>query len=134
MIVLVAALAFYMWKKGQVGVIQDKDGKVRALTIGQNVLNLALMIRPLLTISKDGFGAPQLAPDDLQAKQAHERNIVDAVDSLGPGYGRPALGLAGSLTGPQQAGSVNIQVVQPGQVQPWIDDVQGQISEHIEED
>jgi len=133
-VVLVAALAFYLWKKGQVGVIQDRDGNVRALTIGQNVLNLALMLRPLLTVSKDGFDFPQLVPDEMQNRQAHERNIVDAVEALGPGYGRPALGLAGSLTGPQQAGSVNIQVVQPGQVQPWIDDVQGQISEHVEED
>ena len=133
-IVLAAALGFYLWKKSQIGVIQDKDGKVRALNIGRNVLNLALMLRPLLTVNKDGFDFPQLVPDDMQARHAHERNIVDAVDSLGPGYGRPALGLAGSLTGPQQAGSVNIQVVQPGQVQPWIDDVQGQLSATVEED
>jgi len=133
-IILVAALGFYLWKKSQVGVIQDKDGSVKVVMIGKNALNPALMVRPLLTMDKNGFRAPELVPDEMQTRQAHERNIVDAVEALGPGYSRPALGLAGSLTGPQQAGSVNIQVVQPGQIQPWVDDVQGQLSATVEED
>ena len=115
-IVLVAAFGFYLWRKSQVGVIQDKDGSVKIVMIGKDALNPSLMVRPLLTMTPGGFRAPELVPDEMQARQAHERNIVDAVGSLGPGYGRPALGLTGSLTSPQQAGSVNIQVVQPGQL------------------
>jgi hypothetical protein len=129
---LVIALGFYLWKKSQVGVIQDGDGRVKVIMIGKNAMLPDLMMRPVLTVSKTGVSAPELVPDETQRHLTHERNIVDAIAAMPPGYNRQALGLAGNLS--PQGGSVNIQVVQPGAIQPWLDDVQGQISARAEED
>jgi hypothetical protein len=131
--VLIAA-GFMLWKKSQVGVISDKDGKVRIVMINQRALQPELMYQPVLDFSdKQIVTAPNLnIPAETQRQIVHETKVVEAISSLPQGYQRQALSLAGGMaSGP--AAAVNIQVVQPGNIQPWLDDVQGQMSAHSEE-
>jgi len=85
-----------------------------------------------LEFGKTSTRMPMLADPETQRQTTHGAQIVQALGALQPGYQRQALGLAGGLSAPQ--GAVNIQVVQPGNVQGWLDDVQGQLSARVEEE
>jgi hypothetical protein len=133
-IAIFLALGWYFFKKSQIGVITDGDGKVRLIMIKDRALQPGLMFNPVLDFTgKTGASVPSLGvPDELQRQVVHERSIVDAIHELPQGYPRQALGMAAGLSTPQNP-AVNIQVVQPGQVQGWLDDVQGQIAQHEED-
>ena len=124
---------FVVWKKSQIGVIADENGKVRIVMINQRALQPALMHEPVIDFSNGQVNVPPMGtPPEMQHQLVHERNIVDAIAELPQGYQRQAVGMTAGMTAPQSA--VNIQVVQPGNVQSWLDDVQGQISSRAEED
>jgi hypothetical protein len=133
-VVLIGALGYFFFKKSQVGVITDADGNVALIMIKDRALQPKLMFDPVLDFTgRQGVMVPELGvTDEIQKQIVHERNIVDAIEALPPGYPRQALGMAAGLSTP--ASAVNIQVVQPQQVQPWIEDVQGQIAQRSEED
>ncbi|PKN92990.1 MAG: hypothetical protein CVU44_11200 [Chloroflexi bacterium HGW-Chloroflexi-6] len=120
-VVVIVIAAFVIWKKSQVGVIPtDSNGRPQMVVInqgGQKILvSPSLMASPMLAISNQGGSMPMLVNENFQKETTHGAQIIEAVRSLPPGYNRQGLSLAGGLTGPQQAGSVNIQVVQPGQL------------------
>lgn len=134
-LIVVALLAglFYLWKKSQVGVIQDENGRVRLVMIDKRALQPELMFDPVIDFSeRNGVMVPKLGvAEDIQQQIVHETKIVEAIGRLPPGYQRQALGLAGGMS--SAAPAINIQVVQPGNIQGWMDDVQGQISARTEE-
>ena len=138
-VVVIVVAVFVIWKKSQVGVIPtDQNGKAQLVVINQGgqkfLVSPGLMSAPMLTVSRDGVSMPMLVDQAFQEKTTHGAQVIEAIGNLPQGYARQAMGLASGMASTPGAGSVNIQVVQPGQVQPWIDDVQGQISEHVEED
>jgi hypothetical protein len=138
-LVVIVLASFVIWKKSQVGVIPtDQNGKPQMVVInqgGQKILvSPSLMPAPMLTVSRNGASMPMLVDPAFQEKTTHGAQVIEAIASLPPGYNRQAMGLAGGLAAPNGAGSVNIQVVQPGAVQGWLDDVQGRVSEIVEED
>lgn len=130
---LMVATGYFFFKKSQVGVITDENGKVQIIMIKDRALQPKLMFDPVLDFTgKKGVEVPELGvSDEIQKSIVHERNIVDAISELPQGYPRQALGMTASLSTPQSA--VNIQVVQPGNVQSWLEDVQGQIARNVEE-
>jgi hypothetical protein len=91
------------------------------------------MAAPTLMMSNQGTTMPMLVDEAQQQRVTHGAQIIDAIRSLPQGYSRQAVGMAAGMTG-QQAPAVNIQVVQPGQVNGWLDDVTGQMSAQVEED
>lgn len=137
-VVTVVAI-FVTWKKSQVGVIPtDQNGKAQLVVInqgGQKILvSPGLMAAPTLTMTKIGASMPMLVDPALQERVTHGAQVIDAIRSLPPGYNRQAVGMAAGLTNSQAAPAVNIQVVQPGQVNGWLEDVTGQMSAQVEED
>jgi hypothetical protein len=137
LVVILTAL-FVIWKKSQIGVIPtDANGKPQMVVInqgGQKILvSPGLMPAPMLSVTRDGATMPMLVDQAFQEKTTHGAQVIEAIASLPPGYNRQAMGLAGGLSAPT-GGSVNIQVVQPGAVKGWLDDVEGQITEIVEED
>lgn len=132
---LVAAGGFVLWKKSQVGVIMDENGRVRVVMIKNQALRPELMSQAVIDFSQKRAQVPDLGSSaEMQLQLAHERNMVDAIDALPPGYPRQAMGMLGSLSTPQAGTNFNIQVVQPNAVQPWLEDVQGQLAQGAEED
>lgn len=130
-LVFVLALAFlyYLWKKSQVGVILDR-GRLRIVMVGKTALNPDLMFRPVMDFSDGQIQAPRLdVPDETQRQITHEAKIVDAISFLPPSGGGQGMKLLGSMTG-QQSGSVNIQVLQPGQ----LSDIRRELDGKLEDD
>jgi hypothetical protein len=122
--------SFVIWKRSQVGVVMDENGKVRLVMINQRALQPALMSSPVLDFSNGQVVTPNLGvPAETQRQIVHETKIVEAIEALPPGYQRQALGLAGGMT--TQAGSpqINIQVVQPDRLAPILDEVEGALLE-----
>jgi len=136
-IICLALGAFVVWKKSQVGVISDGDGKVKILMIGKNALNPDLMFRPVIDFNnpKGGAVAPALGTsDEIQQGVTHDRMIVDAIKSLPPGYQRQAIGMAAGMNKPA---AVNIQVVQPNQsglITQWDEDIQAKMAQEVRSD
>jgi hypothetical protein len=135
LVVLVVAV-FVIWKKSQIGVIADENGRVRIVMINQRALQPDLMFSPVLDFSgKNLVTAPSLGTsDELQRQVVHETKVVEAVRALPPGYQRQAVGLAGGLV---QKPAVNIQVIQPhetGVVSRWDDDIQNQMAQEVQDD
>lgn len=126
---------FVVWKRSQIGVIADENGKVRLVMINQRALQPGLMPGPVIDFSdKRQVTMPVLGVSpDMQQQIVHERNIVDAIAELPQGYPRQALGMTANLSAPGSP-AINIQVVQPGQVQGWLEDVQGQITSREEDE
>ena len=93
LVVLVVAV-FVIWKKSQIGVITDENGRVRMMMINQRALQPDLMFGPVLDFSqKNVVTAPALGvSDEFQRQIAHETKVVEAVRALPPGYQRQALG------------------------------------------
>jgi len=136
--VAVIGAGFMLWKKSQVGTIApDNRGNyplVMTIVNGEKRITFpALMPSPVLEYGKGGTRLPMLTDPETQRQTTHGAQIVQALGALQPGYQRQALGLAGGLSAAPQ-GAVNIQVVQPGNVQGWLDDVQGQLSARVEEE
>jgi hypothetical protein len=134
-VVLVVAV-FVIWKKSQVGVITDENGRVRIVMINHRALQPDLMFQPVLDFSdKNMVTAPALGiSDELQRQVVHETKVVEAVRSLPPGYQRQALGLAGGMA---QKPAVNIQVIQPnetGIISQWDADIQNQMAQEVQDD
>ena len=128
LVVLVVAV-FVIWKKSQIGVISDENGRVRVIMINNRALQPDLMFGPVLDFSrKNVVTAPALGSSaELQRQIVHETKIVEAVRALPPGYQRQALGITAGLS-PQQAGpQINIQVVQPERLGPVLDEVEGHL-------
>jgi hypothetical protein len=135
LVVLVVAV-FVVWKKSQIGVIADENGRVRIVMINQRALQPDLMFGPVLDFSqKNAVTAPALGvSDELQRQIAHETKIVEAVRALPPGYQRQAVGLTGGMV---QKPAVNIQVIQPGEtgvISQWDADIQGQMAQEVQND
>jgi hypothetical protein len=135
LVVLVVAI-FVIWKKSQIGVIADENGRVRVIMINQRALQPDLMFGPVLDFSqKNTVTAPALGvPDELQKQIAHETKIVEAVRALPPGYQHQAMGLAGGMA---QKPAVNIQVIQPnetGIISQWDADIQNQMAQEVQDD
>jgi hypothetical protein len=135
LVVMVVAV-FVIWKKSQVGVITDENGRVRIVMINQRALQPDLMFQPVLDFSdKHMVTAPSLGiSDELQRQVVHETKVVEAVRSLPPGYQRQALGLAGGMA---QKPAVNIQVIQPnetGIISQWDADIQNQMAQEVQDD
>lgn len=131
-LILVALLAglFYLWKKSQVGVILDENGRVRLVMVNKRALQPDLMFGPVIDFSeRRGATAPALGvSDDIQRQIVHETKIVEAISSLPPGYPRQAVGMAGSLTS-NPAAQVKIQVVHPDRLGPVLDEVESGLLE-----
>ncbi len=135
-LVVLAAAIFVIWKKSQIGVIADENGRVRVIMINQRALQPDLMFGPVLDFSrKDGVTVPSLGTsDDIQRQINHEAKVVDAIGRLPPGYSRQAVGLASGMA---QQPAVNIQVVQPGEtglISQWDADIQGQMAQEVQDD
>lgn len=135
-LVVLAAAIFVIWKKSQIGVVTDENGRVRIIMINQRALQPDLMFGPVLDFSdKQAVTAPALGvPEETQRQIAHETKVVEAVRSLPPGYQRQALGLAGGMV---QKPAVNIQVIQPhetGLISQWDTDIQGQMAQEVQDD
>lgn len=135
-LVVLAAAIFVIWKKSQIGVVTDENGRVRIIMINQRALQPDLMFGPVLDFSnKQTVTAPALGvPEETQRQIAHETKVVEAVRSLPPGYQRQALGLAGGMV---QKPAVNIQVIQPhetGLISQWDTDIQGQMAQEVQDD
>lgn len=135
-LVVVVVAVFVIWKKSQIGVITDENGRVRMIMINQRALQPDLMFGPVLDFSdKKVVTAPALGiSDDFQQQIVHETKVVEAVRSLPPGYQRQALGLAGGMA---QKPAVNIQVIQPsetGLISQWDADIQGQMAQEVQDD
>ncbi|MCX6067202.1 MAG: hypothetical protein NT121_15850 [Chloroflexi bacterium] len=135
LVVLVVAI-FVIWKKSQIGVITDENGRVRMIMINQRALQPDLMFGPVLDFSdKNSVTAPALGTsDEFQRQIVHESKVVEAVRALPPGYQRQALGLAGGMA---QKPAVNIQVIQPGEtgiISQWDADIQGQMAQEVQDD
>jgi hypothetical protein len=135
LVVLVVAV-FVIWKKSQIGVITDENGRVRVIMINQRALQPDLMFGPVIDFSdKKAVTAPTLGvSDEIQRQVTHETKVVEAIEAMPPGYQRPALGLAGSLA---QKPAINIQVIQPsetGLVSQWDADIQGQMAQEVQDD
>lgn len=129
-LVFVLALAFlyYLWKKSQVGVILDERGRLRIVMVGQTALNPDLMFRPVMDFSNGQIRAPRLdTPDDTQRQITHEAKIVDAISMLPPSGGNQGVKMLGNMT--SQPGSVNIQVLQPGQLTDILRELDGKLEE-----
>jgi hypothetical protein len=127
--VLAIAFLYYLWKKSQVGVILDERGRLRLVMIGQTALNPDLMFRPVMDFRDGQIEAPRLdVSDDTQRQITHEAKIVDAISMLPPSGGNQGMKLLGSMT--SQPGSVNIQVLQPGQ----LTDIRRELDGKLEED
>ena len=136
LVVLVVAV-FVIWKKSQIGVITDENGRVRVIMINNRALQPDLMFGPVLDFSqKNAVTIPNLgSSEELQRQIVHETKIVEAVRALPPGYQRQALGLAGGMSTPQA--SVNIQVIQPGEtgmISQWDADIQNQMAKEVQDD
>lgn len=130
---LLAAAGFVIWQKSQVGVVPtDSNGRPQMVIInqgGQKVLvSPDLMAGPAMVVDGAGVGMPMLVDGAFQERTTHGKQIVDAVRALPPGMGQQGKSLMSGLASPQ-AGSVQINVVQPQQVQGWLDDVTGQVTE-----
>jgi hypothetical protein len=135
-LVVLAAAIFVIWKKSQIGVITDENGRVRVIMINQRALQPELMFGPVLDFSrKDVVTAPSLGiPEDVQRQINHETKVVDAIGHLPPGYSRQALGLTSGMV---QKPAVNIQVIQPGEtglISQWDADIQGQMAQEVQDD
>lgn len=135
LVVLVVAV-FVIWKKSQIGVITDENGRVRIVMINQRALQPDLMFNPVLDFSqKNVVTAPALGvSDELQRQITHETKVVEAVRALPPGYQRQAMGLASGMV---QKPAVNIQVIQPtetGIISQWDADIQGQMAQEVQDD
>ena len=121
-LVVMGLAGFVIWKKSQIGVIPtDQNGKPQMVVINQGgqkfLVSPGLMPAPMLTVSRDGASMPMLVDQAFQEKTTHGAQVIEAIGSLPPGYNRQAMGLAGGLSAPTGNGSVNIQVVQPGQLE-----------------
>jgi hypothetical protein len=127
-VVLVAAV-FVVWKKSQIGVISDENGRVRVIMINNRALQPDLMFGPVLDFSrKNAVTAPALGgSDELQRQIVHETKIVEAVRALPPGYQRQALGMTARMSTPPTGAQINIQVVQPERLGPVLDEVEGHL-------
>lgn len=135
-VIVAVAAGYVIWKRSQIGVIADENGKVRIVMINKRALSPELMTHPVAD-----FSAPNgvLIPDngidpETQRQQAHERNIVDAIKGLPPGYARQGMGLAAGM---MQKPAVNIQVIQPsetGLISQWDADIQGQMAQEVHDD
>lgn len=128
-IVAMAAAGFMLWKKSQVGVVPtDNNGRMQMVIINDNgrkvLVRPDVMAGPALEISKIGSSMPQLVAPEIQREVTHGAQVVEAVRSLPPGYQRQALGMAAGLT-PQNGAQINIQVVNPNNVSPVLDEVEG---------
>lgn len=137
-VVVIILAGFVIWKKSQVGVIPtDQNGKAQMVVInqgGQKILvSPALMPAPMLTVSRDGASMPMLVDQAFQEKTTHGAQVIEAIANLPPGYNRQAMGLAGGLAAPGAAGSVNIQVVQPGQMGDYRREFEAKLLEEDEE-
>lgn len=132
--VLAIAFLYYLWKKSQVGVIIDERGRLRLVMVGQTALNPDLMFRPVMDFRNERITAPRLdVPDDTQRQITHEAKIVDAIAMLPPGgYNRQGVGLLGGMVNQNQPGAVNIQVVQPGQMDGIRRELDAKLSEEDE--
>jgi hypothetical protein len=135
LVVLVVAV-FVIWKKSQIGVITDENGRVRMIMINQRALQPDLMFGPVLDFSdKNIVTTPALGTsDEFQRQIVHESKVVEAMRALPPGYQRQALGLAGGMA---QKPAVNIQVIQPGEtgiISQWDADIQGQMAQEVQDD
>lgn len=136
-LVVLAAAIFVLWKKSQIGVIADENGRVRVIMINQRALQPELMFGPVLDFSgKDVVTAPGLGiPEDVQRQINHETKIVEAIRHLPPGYSRQALGLTSSIA--QKPAVNNIQVIQPGEtglISQWDADIQSQMAQEVQDD
>jgi len=135
LVVLVVAV-FVIWKKSQIGVITDENGRVRIVMINQRALQPDLMLGPVLDFSQKGtVTAPALGVStETQLQLAHETKVVEAVRALPPGYQRQAMGLASGMV---RKPAVNIQVIQPnetGIISQWDADIQGQMAQEVQDD
>jgi hypothetical protein len=110
----------------------DQNGKAQMVVInqgGQKILvSPSLMASPALTITNDRTEMPMLVEASLQEKVTHGAQIIEAVRSLPPGYQRQALGMTAGMTQPNGA-QINIQVLNPGNVSPVLDEVEGALLE-----
>jgi hypothetical protein len=128
---IAACVAIYVvWKKGQIGVIQDENGKVRLVMVQNRALQPDLMPGPVIDFSQGKVSSPDLGVSEAtQSQIVHETKIVEAVAALPVGYQRQALGLAGGMASPQTGAQINIQVVQPERLAPVLDEVEGGLLE-----
>jgi hypothetical protein len=125
-----AALAFVMIKKSEVGVIQNGRGDVELVKVGRRMTKPSLMILPVLQFDKDEVTAPELGvPMDVQSKQAHESNVVAGIANLPQWAAQQAKSLLSGLT--SQAPGVQIQVLQPGQMGSVRDELEQALAEEI---
>jgi hypothetical protein len=130
--VLLGAFLFYLWRKSQVGVISDERGNVRVVMINGHALNPDLMFGPVLEFLKSGTRMPALGiPLDMQRQSVRENNIVRGIASMPQGY--PAQNGMRLLSG-MNAGGVNIQVVQPGQLGAIRDELDERIAQEVTDD
>jgi hypothetical protein len=101
--------------------------------INGHALNPDLMFRPLIEFAKNGATAPLLGTSDMDQRQVtHEAKIVNAIQALPPGYPKQGMNLVGGMTGAQP--SVNIQVIQPGQMSNLHKDFDEQIAGEVIDD
>jgi hypothetical protein len=125
------AAGFVIWKKSQFGVVLDENGKVRIVMIGKRALLPELMVNPVADFSsKDKVTVPDLGVNaETQSRQAHERNVVDAIAALPQGYPRQAVGLAGGMMGQPGGAQINIQVLSADRMNPVLDEAEGGLLE-----
>jgi hypothetical protein len=134
-IVLLAMFAYYFWRKSKFGFIQDKNGRLQMVMIGDSAFRPDLMFGPVINFGKQ-ITAPNLGtPDSVQQSVNHDRMIVDAVLALPMGYQKQAMGMTAGLSNSRPA--VNIQVVQPGEngvISQWDADIQAKMAQEVRDD
>jgi hypothetical protein len=133
---VIGALMFFLWKNSQFGTVPTDDNgrpQIMVVEIGgkKTIISPSLMGAPVIELGRDGSRMPLMLPNyEMQERITHGAQVVEGIKSLPPGYQRQALGMAAGMT--QQAGGspqINIQVVQPNQISPVLDEVEGGLLE-----
>jgi hypothetical protein len=134
---VIAAFLYFLWKKSQFGTVPTDDNgrpQIMVVEIGgkKTIISPSLMGAPVIELGRDGALMPAMLADmAMQERITHGAQVVEGIKSLPQGYQRQALGMAAGMTQPAGGNpQINIQVVQPHQIAPVLDEVEGGLLEN----